>query len=182
MGYEPVVSAAVSVGAAILLNASVSKGVSPSRLAAAMAELVPSIRILHRPGISRGLAIEEAVTVVLLVWSPRSVVVPGLVLVLGGFFLAAGIGGRLRGSREPCGCFGALREAPMGWANAGMGIGFIGLGILILTTSAPVQDPGMRAAVCAVALIGLALAGAHLQVRKAIGHFATASVKIGETT
>ena len=174
-----VVAAAASVGAAILLNAAVAKGVSPAQLAGALAELVPSMRSLHGTLLVRFLIVAEVVTAGMLIAAPGHVVTRSLVLILGIFFVAAGVAGRIRGSVRPCGCFGRLREGPMGWISIALGSAYVGLWALLLVAPEAREGVASRSAGCAVALLGLALIGAHGDVGRVVRHFGTSSVKVG---
>lgn len=110
------------VVAGVLLTAGLAKAVSSDRLADALAELAPTVS-----GRTRGLSLQAFAFLELFVAAglPAAAVrlwatVAAGVLGLG--FCAVGGLGLLKGSKTPCGCFGASSTHPFGWANIGTGL------------------------------------------------------------
>lgn len=107
-------------GAAILINASVMKMVSPAPLLRASAEVFPVPRWLGKPLVRGFGGIELAIAVALLV-QPARLAAAVATTILGVCFATAGLAGVRRGSRVPCGCFGGSSGQPLGWANVSLG-------------------------------------------------------------
>jgi hypothetical protein len=108
----------------VLLRAAAEKLASPSVTAAALREALPRFDV-DRAGVIRGAAAIELVAALALavpVLRRPDAVLLGL---LGLVFAVLGAVGRLRGSRQPCGCFGASSGRPLGWSNLALGVGFI---------------------------------------------------------
>lgn len=128
----------------MFLQAGSAKIVRPDISAKALAEVLPL-----RPGslrwMTRVTAIVEVATVFAVVTPP--VRPAGLVLVglLGVAFAALGLAGMLTGSSEPCGCFGAQNEKPLGMANVLSGLVFAAVAAASLWSG--VGDESFTAAV-----------------------------------
>lgn len=145
-----------AVAAAVFVNAGVAKAVSPSRLAAALAEL--PLAIGGQPGerFLRAFAvIELAVAGSLIITALRA---PAAVAAgaLGLCFCAVGILGLLNGSRVPCGCFGASSTRPFGWVNIGIGLALAGIAPLNVMARPSSLPGGYTAAafqVCSAAVV-----------------------------
>ncbi|MDI2131067.1 MauE/DoxX family redox-associated membrane protein [Yinghuangia seranimata] len=108
---------------AVLVQAGAVKLVSPAAGAAAVAELVPRGRGMPPPTAAvRALAVAELAAGIAAAVPQLRVADRALVIILGLVFAAAGVLGALRGSSEPCGCFGAASSRPLGAGNVLMGL------------------------------------------------------------
>jgi hypothetical protein len=107
--------------ATLLIRASAGKLVTPGLTVSALSELFPGL-LRRGTGVVRAIAMAEGLaaltTVVAILRLPGQV----LVASLGAGFVALGVAGRLRGSRQPCGCFGASSTRPLGAANVAAGV------------------------------------------------------------
>ncbi|GAQ55218.1 hypothetical protein [Streptomyces acidiscabies] len=79
-----------------------------------------------------------------------------LLVVFGALFAGARILGLVRGSTEPCGCFGAGSSRPLGVSNVLMGAAVLATGAWALRT------PGADTAQEAVALLAVACTAGSL--------------------
>lgn len=106
--------------AAVLINAGVTKMVSPAPLLRAYAEVLAAPRWLGEPLVRGFGGTELAVAVALLVLPAR---LPATIAttMLGVYFATAGMVGVLRRSSVPCGCFGGSSRQPLGWVNVALG-------------------------------------------------------------
>ncbi|MEU1102846.1 MULTISPECIES: MauE/DoxX family redox-associated membrane protein [Streptomyces] len=113
-----------AVAVALLVRGGAAKLVAPSLAAAAAGELRPG-RGPVPAAVIRALAVVEiTVAVAMALPSLRGPVhVP--LAALGVLFAGAGILGLLRGSTEPCGCFGADSTSPLGVSNVVMGVAIL---------------------------------------------------------
>jgi hypothetical protein len=111
-----------AAAAGVLINAGVAKMVLPGPLLRASAELLATPPRIGEVLVRGFGATELGAAVALLFLSAR---MPAAIAVaaLGVCFAMAGVVGALRGSSEPCGCFGGASRQPLGWANAALGIG-----------------------------------------------------------
>jgi hypothetical protein len=115
------VNAAVIV---LLLRAAPPKLVAPSLTAAAVGEL----RSPRRPppvSLIRSVAVLELATALAVAIPALRLPAQSTVALLGLLFLGAGTLGMVRGSRRPCGCFGAPSTTPLGIVNVLLGIAFL---------------------------------------------------------
>lgn len=149
-----IVVAANAVAAAVLLFAASAKLVAPDVLGRSL------LRLTGRPALAgrgpvRAIGVLELVLALGLLVEPVRLAVSGLVVLLGLIFIVAGIAARVRKVDEPCGCFGALSQQPMGYQNIGLGL-LVGLvGTANLATAPPLPQDGRTAApILAAALLG----------------------------
>ncbi|MEV8516508.1 MauE/DoxX family redox-associated membrane protein [Dactylosporangium sp. NPDC051484] len=152
----------------VLVRAAAEKLANPSVTAAALREALPQFG-LDGSGVVRGAAAIELVAALALavpVLRRPDAVLVGL---LGLVFAVLGAVGQLRGSRQPCGCFGASSARPLGWSNLALGAGFVAAAGFNLARG-PVPDPDTVAAGGALLAV-IASAGwlfwsarAHIQI------------------
>lgn len=143
---------------AILLNAATAKLVAPSLSAAAIGEL----RSARRPiavGLVRLLASIELVAAFAVPIPALRMPAQAVVGVLAIGFAGLGTLGVLRGSREPCGCFGSASSHPLGWINVALGLAFLG----VVAVNVAVRHPHDASALASdTALLAVALSAAWL--------------------
>ncbi len=122
------------VAATILLYAASTKLVAPDALA----------RVLHRltnsPALSSAATVRtvgtiEAVVALLLLFEPSRLPASALLVLLGLSFAALGTVGWVRKLDEPCGCFGAASQQPLGVRNVLLGLLFAVVGAANLATA-----------------------------------------------
>ncbi|TAN32068.1 hypothetical protein EPN29_10110 [bacterium] len=139
-GLQLATAAINCVAAALLISAGVSKLARPDPFRHALEEVVGRTgRLVSRTWI-RLIAVFEIVAGVSLTTAPSRV--PGAVAAgcLGICFVVLGVAGSIRGSRLPCGCFGATNgRRPFGWVNVVSGAFFILLLLTNLLQSVVVQ-------------------------------------------
>jgi hypothetical protein len=124
-----------AVPASVLLDAGLAKLASPAALAEALGELLPGAPAA--PGAAvRALAAVELVAALGLLAIPTRPAAAAAVAGLGGVFAAAGLAGRLRGSRAPCGCMGG-GDRPLGAPNVVLGLALATAAALDLRVGAP---------------------------------------------
>jgi hypothetical protein len=117
--------------ASMFLQAGSAKIVRADISAKALAEVLP-VRPESLRWMAKVTAIVEIATVFAVVAPP--VRPAGLLLVglLGVVFAGLGLAGVLVGSSEPCGCFGAQNEKPLGMANVLTGLAFVAVAAVSL--------------------------------------------------
>jgi hypothetical protein len=113
-----------ALAAGLLINAGVAKMVVPGPLLRASAEVLAALPTAGGLLVRGFGGAEVAVAVALLAWPARASAAVATA-VLGACFASAGIGGVLRKSSVPCGCFGGVSRQPLGWANVALGIALI---------------------------------------------------------
>ncbi|WP_390623918.1 MauE/DoxX family redox-associated membrane protein [Fodinicola feengrottensis] len=111
----------------ILLRAAATKIVKPSTTASALRELVPALPP-KLPVAVRVLAALEFVAAFTYAIPPARLPGQFLVALLGAGFVVLGVAGMVRGSSEPCGCFGAESTKPLGLTNIMMGVALVAAG------------------------------------------------------
>jgi hypothetical protein len=104
----------------VLINAGVTKIITPAPLLRASAEVLAAPRWLRKPLVQGFGGTELAVAVALLILPARPLAAVATT-VLGVCFALAGIVGVLHRSSVPCGCFGGVSRQPLGWANVALG-------------------------------------------------------------
>lgn len=114
------------VAAALLISAGVSKLVKPDPFREALEEVVRGAgRLVSRPSV-RLIAVLEIVGALALTSASLRVLAAFAVGCLGFCFVALGLAGSIRGSRLPCGCFGAANGSrPLGLVNVASGAFFM---------------------------------------------------------
>ncbi len=139
-----IVLAGNAVAAAVLLFAASAKLVAPDVLGRSL------LRLTGRPALAgrgpvRAIGVLELVLALGLLVEPIRLPASGLVVLLGLAFIAAGVAARVRKVDEPCGCFGALSQQPMGYQNIALGL-LVGLvGVANLMTAQPLSEHGRTA-------------------------------------
>jgi hypothetical protein len=103
--------------------------------------------------VAASVIVEWAIAACLLLW-PASLVVRGSVILLFGAFAALGVLAIVSGRSIDCGCFGAVRTAPLGWLQI-CELAVVLLAALLLFPSA---NWPMRSAVAALFLVHVAVA------------------------
>ncbi|MEV4759742.1 MauE/DoxX family redox-associated membrane protein [Micromonospora sp. NPDC049559] len=107
--------------ATLLIRASAGKLVTPGLTASALSELFPGL-MRSGSGIVRATALAEGLAALSTVIATLRL--PGQILValLGAGFVLLGVAGLLKGSQQPCGCFGASSTRPLGTVNIAAGL------------------------------------------------------------
>jgi hypothetical protein len=145
-----------AVAAAILLFAACAKLVSPVALSRSLRQMTDA-RALSSPATARAVGLAEAAVAFGLLIESVRLAASGLLCLLGLSFVALGTLGRLRKVNEPCGCFGAASQQPLGIQNIVLGLLLAAVGVANLVTADRLTDD-VRAAppLLAAALLLLA--------------------------
>lgn len=145
-----------AVAAAILLFAACAKLVSPDALSRSLRRLTDA-RALSSHTAARAVGVAEAAVAFGLLIESVRLAASGLLCLLGLCFVALGTLGRLRKVDEPCGCFGAVSQRPLGAQNIVLGLLLAAVGVANLVTADRLTDD-VRAAppLLAAALLCLA--------------------------
>ncbi len=154
--YELVLVMVNSVVAATLIQAGLSKAVSPGQLREALAEVgVPQVATTD--SVIRGYAVAECLAGVALLFAMTRPA--GVVLVASTGLGIAGLGvlGLVRGSAEPCGCFGNPAGRPLGLPNVAIGVGLISAAAANTALPAPTDPAALLGASLALLLLCLAV-------------------------
>src|SRR5687768_3003858 len=153
---DVVLTVANAVLATLLIRAGAGKLVAPGPTGSALAELVPGLARSGQ-GMVRAIALVEGLaafsTVVVVLRIPGQI----LVLALGASFVALGVAGRMRGSRQPCGCFGGDSMRPLGAGNVAAGALLIVVAVVNFWAPPPADPTNVAAytSMCtAVASVG----------------------------
>lgn len=149
-----------SVAAAVFLNAGVAKLVAPDRLRTALAELATGIGRVAGVTALRAFAVAELVVAACLLPPAIAAAAAVAASALGLCFCVVGVLGLLSGSKEPCGCFGASGQRPLGWTNIGVGLALAAVAPLNLISSASPAPGGNSSAgldITATAALALCL-------------------------
>jgi len=148
--------AANAVGAAVLLFAAFAKFASPQLLARSLHKLTGRNALSSTTTVRVIGAMETVVAFGLLPSATRLIAATVLVL-LGLSFVSLGIVGRARRIDEPCGCFGALSQQPLGNQNIVLGVVLALIGAQNLRfTDALSHDAAAAGPILAAGLLGLA--------------------------
>ncbi|MGC4819601.1 MauE/DoxX family redox-associated membrane protein [Micromonospora sp. DT63] len=149
-GKEPVVASISIVGilfvncvaAALLMQAAAAKTVDGTQLGRALSEI--GLPWASGSGLVRLVALLELCAAVALVVEPSRRAGALLVAALGLSFAVVGLVGAVRGSEEPCGCFGRTEGAPFGPVNIAIGVGLlaVAVGNLAVVDAAANQPAG----------------------------------------
>lgn len=145
------VTAANAVVAALLLRAAPSKLVTPGPSAAAVGELRPGGRPVPAV-VVRAFAAVELIAALCAAIPVSRLAAQILVAALGTVFAALGVLGLVRGSREPCGCFGEDDGHPLGVVNILLGGVFVASAALGLSIR-HLHDPATSAALSALTAV-----------------------------
>jgi hypothetical protein len=131
--------------AAALLLASFAKVVSPAILGRSLM-LLTNRESLSKAAFVRTVGIVEAAVAAGLMLPASRVIASRALGLLGLVFIVAGILGKIRHVKEPCGCFGAISDKPFGWSNVLFGMLFV----LACITNGVVQLHSMHTYLTAV--------------------------------
>lgn len=129
-----VLVSADAVVATVLLYAALAKLAAPAPLGRSLLKLTNSSR-LAGPEAVRAIGVIEALVAVGLLVEPVRTSASGLLILLGLAFISLGISGRARHIDEPCGCFGAASQQPLGNQNIVLGVLIAIVGALNLASS-----------------------------------------------
>ncbi|HJQ03778.1 MAG TPA: MauE/DoxX family redox-associated membrane protein [Jatrophihabitans sp.] len=147
-----------AVAASILLFASSAKLVSPDALSRSLLRLTGRSTMSSRQ-LVRAIGVIEAVIALGILVEPLRMTASGLLGLLGLAFIVLGITGRIRKVDEPCGCFGAASQQPLGNQNVALGllVGIVGVANLVtaqqLSDNARTAVPMLAAALLCLACI-----------------------------
>lgn len=138
--------------ATLLIRAAAGKLVTPGPIAAALAELFPGLPRFGGGAVRAIAAVEGLAALSTVVAALR---LPGQILVaaLGTGFVLLGAAGWLRGSRQPCGCFGASGTRPLGPVNIAAGV-FL---VLVAAVNLWAPPPAEPVTVAAYTSLGTAI-------------------------
>jgi len=139
--------------ATLLIRAGAGKLVAPGPTSSALAELFPGLT-RHGRGLVRAVALAEGLAALSTVIAPLRLPGQLLVAALGAGFVVLGAAGRLRGSRQPCGCFGASSTRPLGVLNIAAGL----LLLVVVAMNFGAPPPAEPAEVAAYTSMGTAIA------------------------
>jgi hypothetical protein len=133
-----------AIAASILLFAACAKLVSPDALARSLNRLT-SAGLGGRVSsaghaVVRAIAVAEVVVAFGVLIEPIRFVASALLCLLGLSFAALGVLGRVRRVDEPCGCFGAASQQPLGIQNIVFGLLFTLIGVANLVTADQLTD------------------------------------------
>jgi hypothetical protein len=154
----------------LLLRAAPAKLVAPSLTAAALGEL----RSSRRPppnNLIRFVAVLELVTALAVAIPVLRLPAQSTVALLGLLFLGAGALGMVRGSRRPCGCFGAAGTTPLGIVNVLFGVAFVAaawLNVVVRDLDSAGTMSGNAALVAVIASAGWLIVANRKQVATVI--------------
>jgi hypothetical protein len=151
-GYDYLLSGVNAAVATLLLMAGAAKVINPSVTAAALGELRRGDQPVSEQLVRVFGATEMLVAVVLSISGLR-VPAASLTGLLGVSFAAAGLLGMVRGTEQPCGCFGAESNRPLGPGNLMLGLAFAGVAVADLLSQQP-GDEG-RATLMTAALVSI---------------------------
>jgi hypothetical protein len=134
-----------AAAASILLFAACAKLVSPQPLSRSL------MRLTGRPALSsravvRALGLFETVIALGVLIEASRLTAGVLLAMLGLAFIALGVTGRARKVDEPCGCFGATSQQPLGNQNIALGVLIGVVGIANLLPAHPLPDSARSAA------------------------------------
>ncbi|MFC9622989.1 MauE/DoxX family redox-associated membrane protein [Streptomyces sp. NPDC056930] len=124
----PVSSFTDAVIATVLLRSAAAKAVAPGVASEAVNEAIGGRSVFSPVFIRAASAVETFTAVALLVPALRWAA-SAMVAVLGLCFAALGTAGSIRGSKQPCGCFGTDSDRPLGRVNTATGAFFVAAGI-----------------------------------------------------
>ncbi len=156
----------------VLVRASVSKLASPGPVVRSVNELFPNIDV-QRWAIFALVALELA-TAFSAAFRGFTVLVELVGLAaLGSLFIIAGTLGAIRGSEEPCGCFGAASASSLGWRNTAFGVALLIYGLF--QACAPIDYAARVAVVACLASISLVCLAAQSERYVALSVFQTIS-------
>lgn len=149
-----------AVAASILLIAASAKLVSPDPLSRSLLRLTGRSAMSSRR-VVRAIGVVEAVVALGVLVEPIRLTASVLLGLLGAVFIGVGITGRVRRVDEPCGCFGATSQQPLGKQNIALGllIGIVGVANLVATdqlsenarTAAPILTATLLCLTCILA-------------------------------
>lgn len=133
-GSSWILLAGNAIVASILLLAASAKLVSPLALSRSLMQ-VTGRSALSSSTVVRAIGVLEAAIALGVLIAPVRQTAAVLLAMLGLSFLALGIAGRLRDADEPCGCFGATSQQPLGYQNIGLGlvVGAVGVANLVIS-------------------------------------------------
>ncbi|MFJ5720944.1 MauE/DoxX family redox-associated membrane protein [Streptomyces sp. NPDC093149] len=120
----PLSSFTDAIVATVLLRSAAAKAVSPGVASAAVGEALGG-RAVISPAFVRAVSAWESIAAVALLTPALRWAASALVAVLGLSFALLGAAGSIRGSKVPCGCFGAESARPLGAVNTAVGAFFI---------------------------------------------------------
>jgi hypothetical protein len=131
-GSSWILVAGNAVAASILFFASSAKLVAPQALSRSL------LRLTGRPAMSsrevvRAIGVVEALIALGVLIEPIRMTASVLLGLLGLSFIALGVAGRVGKVDEPCGCFGAASQQPLGNQNIALGlvVGIVGAANLV---------------------------------------------------
>jgi methylamine utilization protein MauE len=152
--YDIVLVAVNSVVAATLMQAGLSKLAAPSRLGQALAEVgvPPALRTTPAVRVYAGF---ECVAGVALLFAPTRLIGGVLVAAAGLSIVGLGVLGAVRGSAEPCGCFGNPAGRPLGLTNVAIGGSLLAAGTVNAVLPAPTGPASVLGAALALLLLCL---------------------------
>lgn len=161
--------------ATLLMRSSAGKLVTPGLTASALAELFPRF-MRSGSGVVRVVAWVEGLaalsTVIPILRLPGQV----LVAVLGASFMVLGVAGRLRGSRRPCGCFGAGSTRPLGTVNIAAGVLLLlvaAINFWALTPAEPVNVAAYTSMCTVITSVGWLFWSSRDRIRVMVGALRT---------
>lgn len=134
-----IVVAGNAVAASVLLFASFTKLVSPDALGRSLLRLT-NRQTLSSVEVVRTIGVGEAVIATALLIEPARLTASLLLGLLGLSFMALGITGRIRKVDEPCGCFGAASQQPLGNQNIVLGVLIAAIGAINLQHAGQLSD------------------------------------------
>lgn len=138
--------------AALLVRSSALKAVTPDRTADALAELS---RGRWRPSgmVMRAVAGTELAAALAITAPSLRIAAWVITGMLGMCFLVLGAAGLLKGSTQPCGCFGAESDRPLGVPSVLAGSVFLTLAVVNIADAGDAEMAGAHAGVALVAAI-----------------------------
>ncbi|MEV4756498.1 MauE/DoxX family redox-associated membrane protein [Micromonospora sp. NPDC049559] len=145
-----------SLAAAVLLLAGLAKLVSPEHLRRALVEL-GARSALGTGGAVRAVALAECAAAGVLAVRPAWWLGSVLVGALGLSFALLGLVGAVRGSQEPCGCFGRPAGRPLGRVSVLTGFGLLATVAVNVWSGATPYEPAAGPLGAALALLVLCL-------------------------
>jgi hypothetical protein len=155
-GSSWILLAGNAIVASTLLLAASAKLVSPLALSRSLTQVTGRAALSSRE-VVRGIGILEAAIALGVLIEPVRPTSAVLLAVLGLSFLALGIAGRVRDANEPCGCFGAASQRPLGYQNVGLGLVICAVGVAnLLISYQPSDDARAAAPILTAALLCLA--------------------------
>lgn len=145
-----------ALAASILLFAALTKLAAPAPLGRSLQKLTSSATLSSHVAV-RAIGVLEATIAFAVLINPIRAAA-GLALgLLGLTFVSLGVVGRVRRIDEPCGCFGAASQQPLGTQNIVLGALLVAIAVSNLTSNVQLsQDARAAAPIITAGLLGLA--------------------------